>query len=99
MPKKIKARCIDAKYYPDQRSIVLVLEDWESHRPVKTAQISSSAFTFGGRDVDKEMEKLAYLYKNLKYPINVVEGEPDIDPGNIELPEPWMIPFFGAKGQ
>ena len=101
MQRKIKCRILDAKYFEEQRSIALSLEEWETHRPVKTAQISASSFTFGGKDVNTEMNRLAELYKRFKYPISIIEDTPDPEPetSNIELPEPWMIPFFGSKGK
>ncbi len=99
MSKYVKARCLDARYYPEKKSIALILEDWETHRPIKTAQIPASAFSFNEKDVDQEMYRTAELYKKFKYPIKVIEADPDPAPitSDIELPEPWMIPFFGSK--
>ena len=89
MGMQLKCRVTDAKYYPSQHSIVLALEEWETKRPVKAAQLTSSQFTFrDGMDVDYEMEKTAHLFKTCGKPIYINNDGPDPEP-SIIAPDNW----------
>jgi len=43
-PKIIKGWVKRAKYYPEQHSIIIVLEEVESRRPMKPMQVSVNTF-------------------------------------------------------
>lgn len=84
MPKntKITGRVVEARYYPAEKSIALVLEDYENKKRTKPMQISSSSFHFRpDQDIDEEMEKTAHLFKNYKHPVTLI-FDPD---GNVSI--------------
>ena len=72
-----KGRVVDAKYFPSEKSIVVVMEDFETKKKTKPMQISSSSFKFRpDQDVDDEMFKTAALLKKFPHPITLVfDGE------------------------
>lgn len=72
-----KGRVVDAKYFPQEKSIVVVMEDFETKKKTKPMQISASSFSFRpDQDVDDEMHKTAALLKKYRHPITLVfDGE------------------------
>lgn len=84
MPKntKVTGRVVEARYYPAEQSIALVIEDFETKKRTKPMQISSSSFHFRpDQDISSEMEKTAKLFRDYKYPVTLV-----FDPeGNVSL--------------
>ena len=84
MPKstKITGKVVESRYYPSEKSIAIVLEDYENKKRTKPMQISASAFHFRpDQDIDKEMEKTANLFKKFPHPVTLV-FDPD---GNISI--------------
>ena len=71
--KRISGKVIEVKYYPEEKSIALVLEDKKTNQPMKPIQIPASAFTFRpDQDVDQEMQKVVDLLKGYKHTITLV---------------------------
>jgi len=75
----------DARYYPAEKSMIVVLRDIESNKEVKPVQIHASSFTFPDpTKVDEEMHKTAELMKKCKYPIRIV-----FDPQSLDEEKAW----------
>ncbi|MCK9435262.1 MAG: hypothetical protein M0R32_10765 [Candidatus Cloacimonetes bacterium] len=79
---KITGKVVEARYYPQQQSLALVIEDYESKKRLKPMQISSSSFHFRpDQDIDEEMEKTAHLFRNFKHKVTLI-----FDPeGNVSI--------------
>jgi hypothetical protein len=88
MSKTIYGKIREAKYYPTQKSIALIIEDLESGRQLRPAQIHASSFTFpdpSQKKIDEEMEKTADLMKKCKFPIRIV-----FEPETLEEEKAWF---------
>lgn len=82
MGTKINGKVVEARYYPAEKSIAIVIEDFVTKKKSKPMQISASSFSFRpDQDIDFEMEKTANLLKNFKHPITLI-FDPD---GNVSL--------------
>ena len=82
MATKINGKVVEARYYPAEKSIAIVIEDFVTKKKSKPMQISASSFSFRpDQDIDVEMEKTANLLKNFKHPITLV-FDPD---GSVSL--------------
>ena len=79
---KVVGRVIDARYYPAEKSIAVIIEDFSTKKPTKPMQISASSFHFRpDQDIDFEMERTANLLKEFKHPVTLI-FDPD---GNASL--------------
>ena len=84
--KIIYGQVLEARYYPAQRSMVVVLRDIENNREIKPIQIHASSFTFPDPSkIDEEMHKTAELMKKSKFPIRIL-----FDPQSLDEEKAWF---------
>ncbi len=77
-PVKRTGRVVEAKYYPAEKSMAIVLEDYETKKRTKPIQISANTFSFRpDQDIDIEMEKTAWLLSKYPHPVTLV-FDPDL---------------------
>jgi hypothetical protein len=72
-PSRVTGRVVEAKYYPAERSLAIVIEDFETKKRSKPLQISVSSFSFRpDQDIDDEMHKTASLFLKFPHPVTLV---------------------------
>jgi len=84
-PVTIYGKVHDARYYPDEKCIAILIEDIKAERVLRPVQIHASSFSFPDPSkVDEEMEKTAFLMKHAKFPIRIV-----FDPKTLDEERAW----------
>ena len=76
--KDVYGKVIGARYYPEQKIILVLLQDINTQQRYKPIRIGMDAFTFHkGNDPDREMHRVAELLSKFPHPITLrtVEGE------------------------
>ena len=91
--KTIYGQVLQAKYYPSQKSIVVVVRDIESNREVKPVQIHASSFSFPDPNkIDEEMEKTAGLMLKCRFPIRIA-----FEPQTLDEERAWFGDMDAVK--
>ena len=81
----VKGQIVEAKYFPDERSIVVTVREGNDGKVSKPIQISSSSFRFRpDQDIDLEMQKTAELMSQYRGTVNLVfEGQEPTKPTRV----------------
>ena len=81
----VKGQIVDARYFPEEKSIVVIVREGNDGKVSKPIQISASSFRFRpDQDVDLEMQRTAELMSQYRGTVNLVfEGQEPAGPTAI----------------
>lgn len=85
-PRNITGWVKKARFYPKERSLVLILEETTTRKPLPPAQLSASLFPFG--HIDEAMHEFAKKLEQRTTPITVTYDPAERLPeGTLPKPE------------